>query len=420
MPSGVALSIVHPWDPWKQAIGGFDTCLDGILRTLPAGWHVELIGCSADVDARPVGRWLNLEVAGRPTRFFAALSDAAPNRVSALPLSLRFAAACRRRGVRASGRIVQYHRFESGMGVPARDHQHSVYFFHNHPPEETRSTHNNVRWRHLRGLHLAMLIGRLRRASLVVAVDPRTPSWLEARLPDLRGRILPLMQWADPSVFNLGTAEGRTQSATRLREGLGLPAGCKIVLLAGRLEPQKDPLLLVEAFAKVAQAMPDVYLLIVGEGELRQAVKTAARALGVDDRTRLMSSVSRGDLAPLYRACDVDACSSAFEAGPRTSFEALACGTPVVSFDVGQIGPVLERDSRVGVLVRQRDSVGFAAALAQVLARPFDPESPVHCAAAVREHTPERSLVDLLRRYQEWEEGAVVEANPSVPRQPEN
>jgi glycosyltransferase involved in cell wall biosynthesis len=100
--------------------------------------------------------------------------------------------------------------------------------------------------------------------------------------------------------------------------------------------------------------------------------------------------------------------------------EALACGTPVVSFDVGQIGPVLERDSRIGVLVRQRDPVGFAAALAQVLTRPFDPESRVHCAVAVRERTPERSLEDLLRRYQEWEEDAAAEANPPGPRRPEN
>jgi hypothetical protein len=164
MPSDVVLSIVHPWDPWSQTVGGFDTCIDGILRTLPAGWPVELIGCTSDVEARPVGRWLEREFAGRPVRSFFSHAAHAAGATKALPLSLRFSAACRMRGVRADGRIVQYHRFESGLGVASRDHQHGVYFLHNHPPEETRSTHNSVRWRHLRGLHLAMLIGRLRRS----------------------------------------------------------------------------------------------------------------------------------------------------------------------------------------------------------------------------------------------------------------
>ncbi|OGO47024.1 MAG: hypothetical protein A2W34_08510 [Chloroflexi bacterium RBG_16_64_32] len=215
-----------------------------------------------------------------------------------------------------------------------------------------------------------------------------------------------MMQWADPLVFNLGTAEERVEGAIRLREDLGLPAASKIVLLAGRVEPQKDPLLLLRAFAELAEAMPDVYLLMVGEGELSPAVEAAAHALGVAESVRLMGSVSRRELARLYRACDVDACSSAFESGPRTAFEALACGTPVVSFDIGQIGPILDRDPKLGVLVRHRDTGSLAAALAQVLSRPFDPEDPAYCAASVREHIPERSLAELFRRYQMWQDDA--------------
>src|SRR3990170_1680305 len=101
MPPGVSLSIVHPWDSWQQAVGGFDTCLDGILRTAPSEWRIELIGFSADVRERPVGRWLDREFAGRPVRFFAAHARRTAGPTKALPLSLRFSAACRTRGVRA-------------------------------------------------------------------------------------------------------------------------------------------------------------------------------------------------------------------------------------------------------------------------------------------------------------------------------
>jgi len=391
-----------------QAVGGFDTCLDGILRTTPDGWPVELVGSSGDVRARPIGKWLDLEFAGRPVRFLAALANPKTNRPSRLPLSLQFAVACRRRAVHASGRIVQYHRFESGLGVPAGSRQRCVYFLHNHPPEETRSTHNNVRWRHLRGIHDAILTGRLRQASLVVAVDPRTPGWVRSTFPALRDRVVALPQWADPSVFRLATSEERLEEAARLRADHGLPPDSKIVLFAGRLEPQKDPLLLARAFAQLAATRPEVFLLIVGEGEMRAAMDEAVRALGVAERVRWMSSVGRIELSAIYRACNVSACTSAFEGGPRTAFEALASGTPVVTLDVGQIGPVLKLRPEVGVLVREREERAFAAGLAAVLFRPADAELGHRCADAVRDHTPERALAGLFHQYRAWEDGRFV------------
>jgi glycosyltransferase involved in cell wall biosynthesis len=402
MTSTISLSIVHPWDPWKQAIGGFDTCLDGILRTMPVSWPMEVIGFSADVEARPVGRWMDLEFAGRPVRFFAALSNPNPNQVEAVPLSLRFVLGCRRWRVRPSGRIVEFHRFESGLGISRGSERAQVYFLHNHPPEETRRTQNSVRWKHLRGLRDAILFGRLGQASLVVALDPRTPAWLAGHLPGLRDRTTILPEWSDPSVFNLGTAADRKEKASRLRAALHLPAESKVVLFAGRLEQQKDPLLLLNAFGALARLRSDVFLLIVGDGAMAGQVDSAIDALALGERTRRTPSVGRGDLADAFRSCDVLAVTSAFEGGPRTAFEALACGTPVVSFDCGQIGPLLERSPGAGVVVHDRSDQAFAAGLAQALDWTADADLAGRCAQAVRDHVPERALAEIIHRYRGW------------------
>ncbi|HSB90102.1 MAG TPA: glycosyltransferase family 4 protein [Anaerolineales bacterium] len=399
----MSVSIVHPWDPWRQAGIGVDTSLDGMVRAAPPDWKLELIGTTADVAARPVGRWLDLDFAGRPVRFYAALANTSPNDIQALPLSLQFALACWRRGVHTSGRIVQFHRFESGLATRLRAGQRAVYFFHSHPPEETRLGPNNVRWRYLPFLYRSLLLGRIRRASLVVAFDPRTPAWVEAAVPALRGQVFLLRQWADPRFFQPATGEDRLRRAASLRERLNLPADTRIVLFVGRLEPEKDPLHLLHAFAELASGSPPVFLLMVGQGRMGAAIDEAILSLGLEARVRRMPSVGRADLADLYRGVDLLACTSSFEGGPKVAFEALASGTPVVSFDVGQIGQVLAQSPDAGALVMERTPSSFCAAMRRVLSSASDGRQSIRCAQIAQRYTPERALAELFQRYPDGE-----------------
>jgi glycosyltransferase involved in cell wall biosynthesis len=174
------------------------------------------------------------------------------------------------------------------------------------------------------------------------------------------------------------------------------------VLFAGRLEAQKDPLLLVRAFARLAASRPDVYLLIAGDGRLAGAVEGLAGDLGVGDRLRWVGSVDRRALAEIYAASDVLACTSAFEAGPRVVFEALACGTPFVSFDVGQIAGLRALEPEAGIVVPQRSEAEFAAALAKSLSRFDGTGTQPQGARVAPSFSPEGALADVYRIYQTW------------------
>ena len=395
------LSIVHPWDPWAQGIGGFDTCIDGILRTAPASWRIELIGVSSDRHQRPVGRWLSMSMNGRGLRFFAALDDPEPDAVRRIPLSVRFALACRGRKVRASGRIVQYHRFESSYAVPARPSQQQVFFIHNHP-EEVGTLHSDVRWKSIYGVFLRLLHDRLIRASAVVCVDPRTPAWVRAQMPSLDGSVVMQRQWADPVLFASGAWERRQEDRRSLRTQLGWEPEAKVVMFAGRFERQKDPLFLLDAFAELASRRRDAALLLVGKGRLQSRVEERADTLRLGPRFRMLSPVPRQELARVYRGSDVAACTSVFEAGPRHVFEALACGVPVVSCDVGQVPGLIPVKRRLGRLVSQRDPSAFAHSLHQVLERGLTEEVAQGCAAAVAESTPLKALTPIYDRYRTW------------------
>jgi glycosyltransferase involved in cell wall biosynthesis len=395
------LTIVHPWDPWSPRLGGYDTCIDGFLRYAPDSWRIEMIGVSTDLAQRSLGRRHHLQYHGRPVSFVPVMHDPDPATMRVLPLSFRFAVACRRRRIRPQGKIVQFHRFESVFAVRLEPGRRKVCFLHNHP-QELVSAHSEVRWKRVQGVFLLMLDHSLKDADSVWCVDPRSTESLERKLPDLAGRVHWFPVWADPDDFDPGTESQRKIERDSLVRQLHLSGDARIVIFAGRLELQKDPLLLVDAMAKLTESRPDVELLFVGQGRLEQAILHRAARWGMEERVRIHPPVSRHKLASFYRACDVAVCSSAFESGARHVFESLACGTPVVSFDVGQARSALADLEDVGLLVERRDALSLAAGLERALACDGSPAFVARCASAVAWATPQYALSGVFGQYSKW------------------
>ena len=402
MTEGAAdLSIVHPWDPWSPRLGGYDTCIDGFLRYAPGSWRIEMIGVSTDLAQRALGRRHHLQYQGRPVSFLPVMHDPDPATMRVVPLSLRFALACRRRRIRPQGKILQFHRFESIFGTRLEPGRRKVCFLHNHP-QELVSAHSEVRWKRVQGVFRWMLDYSLKDADAVWCVDPRSTASFEREVPALAGRIHWFPVWADPNDFDPGTEDQRKRERDSLMRRLHLAGDVRIVIFAGRLESQKDPLLLVDAMAKLRKRRPDVELLVVGQGRLEQAIRQRAADSGMEDRVHMHAPVSRHELASFYRACDVAVCSSAFESGARHVFESLACGTPVVSFDVGQAKSALAHLENVGLLVEKRDACSLAAGLERALAHVGSPDFVARCASAVAWATPQHALSRVFGQYSNW------------------
>ena len=102
------------------------------------------------------------------------------------------------------------------------------------------------------------------------------------------------------------------------------------LLFVGRLEPEKNPCLVIESFAKAAPT--DACLIIVGDGSERQRLETLSRELGVSDRVFLEGLQNA---APYYQLADLVLVTSRFEGYCAVIIEALAAGKPVLSTNVG-------------------------------------------------------------------------------------
>ena len=140
----------------------------------------------------------------------------------------------------------------------------------------------------------------------------------------------------------------------------GLPTAGPLAISVGRLEPQKHHDLSIRALALV----PELSLVILGEGPLRAPLETLARQLGVADRVALPGI--RSDARAIVAAADVGILASRWEGLPLVGLEAAAAGTPLVATSVRGVREVFT-DRRDALLVQPDDPAALASAVSLLL-----------------------------------------------------
>jgi glycosyltransferase involved in cell wall biosynthesis len=147
------------------------------------------------------------------------------------------------------------------------------------------------------------------------------------------------------------------------REGNGFRRDDVIFACVGRLDEQKNPLGLLEAFSMLQD--PRAHLVLLGVGSYQQRVTRFISEKNLQSRVHLLGS--RNDVENCLAASDVFVLASDWEGSPLAVMEAMAAGLPVVSTGVGGV-PELVQDGRDGILVARGDMKGLGAAM-QMLAK---------------------------------------------------
>jgi len=148
-------------------------------------------------------------------------------------------------------------------------------------------------------------------------------------------------------IYN-GSQSGAAILRSEARSALNIPADRLLLLNVGRLSKQKNQQVLLRTLAE----MPDAFLIIAGDGELRNELISQARNFAVEDRVHFAGEVGRDRLAQFLSAADLFVFPSRFEAMPLAVLEALHYGLPVVASDIPALSEILAGS---GVLVAGDD-----------------------------------------------------------------
>jgi glycosyltransferase involved in cell wall biosynthesis len=191
--------------------------------------------------------------------------------------------------------------------------------------------------------------------------------------------------------FEVDAAQRRA-GRERIRAGLAIPPGARVVTLIARLVAIKR----VDRFLAVAAELArleDVWFLIAGDGELRERLQ--ARPLPDGLRERIVWAGFQRDIPAICFASDVVVLTSDNEGTPVSLIEAQAAGVPVVSTRVGGAATVVASSS--GALVDPGDVRGFASAVRARLERPVATEPARR--RVIETFSLDRLVADVDRLY---------------------
>lgn len=140
----------------------------------------------------------------------------------------------------------------------------------------------------------------------------------------------------------------------------------KEIVTAGRLVPQKNHEMLINAFAKISSLFPDYRLVIYGEGFLKDRLKKKCYDLGVEQKVDFPGSVN--DLHNKMLNSELFVLSSDFEGMPNALMEAMAMGITCISTDCPCGGPKdLIKNGENGCLIPVGDVDACANVIKELL-----------------------------------------------------
>ncbi len=155
---------------------------------------------------------------------------------------------------------------------------------------------------------------------------------------------------------------GDPETIARFRREKNLPE--KYLLFLGTLEPRKNLVMLIDAFARFKRQCPEATLILAGGvGWLAREIFDAVKASGVSSSIRLPGFVPTQEKALWYAAATAFVYPSTYEGFGLPPLEAMACGTPVIASNAASLPEVT---GEAGVSIGPADPGGWADAMGRV------------------------------------------------------
>jgi len=210
----------------------------------------------------------------------------------------------------------------------------------------------------------------LRRAAHVIAVAGSLAEWA-------RGAGV---EPARLTVVGNGVDTGRFRPIDRdaARRELGLPASAPVLVTVGGLTERKGFHRVLDCLPRLREAHPGLQYLIVGgasgEGDWRARLEDQARRLGLTECVHFLGVVEPDRLRVPLSAADAFVLATRNEGWANVLLEAMACGLPVITTDVGGNREVVS-DAHLGHVVPFGDTGALARAIDEALGRDWDQDA---------------------------------------------
>jgi glycosyltransferase involved in cell wall biosynthesis len=393
------VAIIHPIDPAGHVPSGIDAFIRGILKFAPSDLHYTLFGATSDPVARPPGKLATVVLGERKIEYWPLVTMGARAERGFVPLTVRYMYALRRarkQGLLTPCSILDFHRIEPSFLFSADPRPKNVLLHQD--MSVIRDANSDILWRHMPWLYEWLERRAFSQMQKIFAVRQSAVQRYRRLYPQFADRFAFIPTWVDSTVFVPSPSDSsRKLTRAALRRQIGISPDAPLLVFVGRLDQQKDPLLLIDALKLSVAAVPNLHLAIVGDGVLRSRVEEVVRVHGLTTQVHFLGVRPPLEIAEILRAADLYVLCSAYEGMPIAMLEALATGLPVVCTDVGEVRLVVH-DGINGQISAAREPKSFADAILRALSR-TETLRGAACEQAVSKYRPEPVLENIYANH---------------------
>lgn len=395
--------IIFPADPLGPKIGGIETFQRDFIRYSPPDIKIDYIGISSDPVRRPPGRWIRLALGSREFNFFPLFYERDANKRRFIPLTLRFSLALKRSRLKLGQAVIFFNNIESILFFIKYDNP-KVCVIHHDPQQQIILGKSESRWSKIPFLYLWYEKKIFSALECMYVVGTRALTFYRSKYPGQTSKFEGIPLWVDSEIFSPADTSKISIREKMLSLNKALPIHDKWILFAGRLQKVKAPLRLLDAFAEYHKTNGDASLIFVGDGNMKADIDNRVKRLSMENKVFLVGEVSAQILADFYRTADVFLLVSDSETGPRCVLEALRCGLPVVSTNVGESHRLIQNDFS-GEVVNSFEPKDIARAIDKVLHHPAV-YTKENCLKSIEDYAPQDGLIyDRMRKLYEQRYG---------------
>lgn len=196
-----------------------------------------------------------------------------------------------------------------------------------------------------------------------------------------------------------GFKPGKVSSS--VREKYNIPSGVPLALYVGRVDPEKNVELVIDAFSEALESVPNALLAIVGDGVDRLRLQDLVKKMGLTKSIRFYGRVIPPDLYDFYRMGWLFVTGSEIETQGIVLIEAAASGLPLIAVNAGAVADVC-LDGKNGELLLPGDVDGMAEAMVKILTdADLRKKYSVKSLEVAKEHDFEHTLDEFEKIYRE-------------------
>jgi len=336
----IKMGLVYASDFQTLPVGGTLTFLKNFLKYVDLElFDIDLIGLSLNKTSNDM--WQNVSIGKRTYHFLSCLNlKLSSGEKPKVPIRMKSFWG----GFRKSGEVFQQNYdilyvHNADFLFPLIRRFGNPIVLHAHGILENASKYARykiVRTQIIQALYKRGMLYLLKRCSHIISVSELAKNFYCQNYPFLWEKISVIPTMVDLSEFKPDLVLRKS-----IRLTLGIEEDTSVMVYLGRLAGVKNLFFLIDTFHELIKSLPNVVLLLMGDGEDRQKLMNYTNSLNLGNQIRFLSTIERTELPKYLTAADLLVMPSLAEGLSVALLESLASGLPAVCADVGDTKKVI-------------------------------------------------------------------------------